>query len=90
MQPVLDKRTGVGCFAGFLPQAIFPDRQRADYIQPGLYDNNTYCAQMNETEPGIPDPAPPPDNAGDNEYQPENHKGDKQGVNDQQPVGGKQ
>ncbi len=87
---MLDKRTGISCFTRFLPQVVVPDRERADNTQPGLDDDDANGAKMYETKPRIPGPAPLPDKAGDNEYQAENHKGDKQGVNNQQPVGGKQ
>ena len=90
MQPVPDKRTGVGCLPRLLPQSVFPDGERAYHIQPGLYDYEADCAKVDKAEPRIPGPAPPPDKTGDDEDQTEHHKEDKQGVNDQQTVGGKQ
>ena len=81
VKPVLDKRTGIGCPARFLPQIVFPDSEWTNHIQPSLYDNDTNCAKVSVAKPGVSNPAPASDKTGDNAYQSENHKGDKQGMN---------
>ncbi len=50
VQPVLDEPLCVPGFPGTAPQFIFPEGQRAEPIEPGLQDNNTYRRQVRDSK----------------------------------------
>ena len=87
MQPVFDKWHWINGIPGLFTKIVFPYRQRTGDTQPGLDHHRHYRREMQGSKPRVPRPPPFFIHADQDEYQPENDKGDKSRMDYQKRIG---